>query len=147
LVLSGLVDGQGVFTADALGAIGTLAKPFTKEELVGRIRMAIAKSGLSYPGQMDSAPGLDATPRPAGAEKRRHRRFETDQSATIAQGPGINCRIVDMSHGGAGLLLFEDHFDLPNSFQIVLGDKTRHTCRVTWRQGRRLGVKFLGRTG
>lgn len=147
LVVSGLVDGEGVFDASSLGAIDMLPKPFTKDTLIARIRTAIAKSGLSYPGQMEGAFGASGSDRSAGPEKRRHRRFKTERPARIAQGPGIECRIVDMSHGGAGVLLLADNFDLPSSFQIVLDDDTRYTCRVAWRQGRRLGVKFLGRSG
>ena len=96
---------------------------------------------------MDDAFSIGGQAPALGAEKRRHRRFRTERTARIAQGPGIDCRIVDMSQGGAGILLLADHFDLPSSFQIVLDDETRYTCRVCWRQGRRLGIKFLGRSG
>lgn len=147
LILSGLVDDGGVFDSAPLGAVDKLSKPFDKDSLVGRIRSAIAKSGLSYPVQSDPLFGVGAQKRLTGPEQRRHQRFQTDRSARIAQGPGIDCRIVDMSHGGAGVMLLADHFDLPSSFQIVMDDKTRYTCRVCWRQGRRLGIKFLGRSG
>ncbi len=144
VLLSWLVDDRGVFDPAALGANDALAKPFTRESLVTCIRSATTKSGLSYPQQSDAAEtGADRLV--DGKERRRHRRFKTDRPARIAQGPGIDCRIVDLSHGGAGIQLLADHFDLPTSFQIVLGQDTRYTCRVCWRQGRRLGVKFLGR--
>ena len=147
LVLSGLVDEEGVFDGSALGAVDTLSKPFNKDSLIGRIRSAIAKSGLSYPVQSDTLFGVGPQKRLEGPEQRRHRRFKTERTARIAQGPGIDCRIVDMSHGGAGVMLLADNFDLPSSFQIELDDKSRYTCRVCWRQGRRLGIKFLGRSG
>lgn len=144
VVLSWLVDDRGVFNAAALGANDALAKPFTREALIECVRAAASTSGLSYPAQAGVADSV-ADRIPGGKERRRHRRFKTDRPATIAQGPGIDCRIVDLSHGGAGIQLLADHFDLPTSFQIVLGQETRYTCRVCWRQGRRLGVKFLGR--
>ena len=144
VILSWLVDAGGVFDAASLGANDALAKPFSKDGLVECVRAAITKSGLSYPAQGDAI-GAGAARVPVGQERRRHRRFKTDRPARIAQGPGIDCRIVDLSHGGAGIQLLADHFDLPTSFQMVLGQETRYTCRVCWRQGRRLGVKFLGR--
>ena len=147
LILSWLVDEAGVFDAKALGAVDGLGKPFTQEDLLRRVQTAVARSGLSYPSQPDSASVIAGRDRVAESDQRRHRRFRTDRPARIAQGPGIDCRIVDMSHGGAGIQLLADHFDLPNSFQILFDDGTRHTCRVCSRQGRRLGVKFLGRSG
>lgn len=144
IVLSWLVDDHGVFDASAFGANGAVAKPFTKETLVESVRAAASKSGLSYP-QQSGGPDAAADRIPGGVERRKYRRFKTDRPARIAQGPGIDCRIVDLSHGGAGIQLLADHFDLPTSFQMVLGQETRYTCRVCWRQGRRLGVKFLGR--
>ena len=142
VILSWVVDSHGVFDAAAFGANDALAKPFAKEALVDCVRKVAAKSGLSYPAQKTIA---SMPPPPGGEERRRHTRYKTDRTATIAQGPGIECRVVDLSHGGAGIQLLADHFDLPTSFQIVLGHQTRYTCRVCWRQGRRLGVKFLGR--
>ena len=144
VVLSWLVDDRGVFDAASFGANAALAKPFTKETLVECVRAAGSQSGLSYPRQGGAADAA-AERTSGGTGRRRHRRFKTDRPARIAQGPGIDCRIVDLSHGGAGIQLLADHFDLPTSFQIVLGQETRYTCRVCWRQGRRLGVKFLGR--
>ncbi len=143
VILSWLVDERGVFNTAALGANDALAKPFTRDSLVECVRAAITKSGLSYPEP--SAEEAAADRPPSGEERRKHRRFKTDRAARIAQGPGIDCRVVDLSHGGAGIQLLGDHFDLPTSFQMVLGQDTRYTCRVCWRQGRRLGVKFLGR--
>ena len=142
VILSWVVDSHGVFDAAAFGANDALPKPFVKEALVECVRKAAAKSGLSYPAQKTIS---SMAPPPGGEERRRHTRYKTDRTATIAQGPGIECRVVDLSHGGAGIQLLADHFDLPTSFQIVLGQQTRYTCRVCWRQGRRLGVKFLGR--
>ncbi len=142
VVVSWLVDDRGVFDAAAFGANDALPKPFTQDSLVECVRAAITKSGLSYP---QPAADMGADRLPDGQERRKHRRFKTDRPARITQGPGIDCRIVDLSHGGAGIQLLADHFDLPTSFQMVLGQDTRYTCRVCWRQGRRLGVKFLGR--
>ena len=143
VVVSWLVDDRGVFNAAAFGANDALAKPFTRDALVECVRTAITTSGLSYPQPSAAEIGTDRLP--DGEERRKHRRFKTDRPARITQGPGIDCRIVDLSHGGAGIQLLADHFDLPTSFQMVLGQDTRYTCRVCWRQGRRLGVKFLGR--
>lgn len=147
MVLSWLVDGDGAFDAAALGAIDALAKPFTKESLVGCIRSAMAKSGLSYPVQGDPTAAAGAPYLPAGVERREHRRFATDRPARIMQGPGIDCRIVELSYSAAKLLLLENIIDLPSSFQLVLADDMRFTCQVSRREGRYLGVKLLGRTG
>ena len=57
----------------------------------------------------------------------------------------LPCRIVDISEGGARLVLPEAR-DLPGNFSLVLlqdGSDTKR-CRMAWRSGETVGVEFLG---
>jgi hypothetical protein len=61
----------------------------------------------------------------------------TDKDAQVA------CAIADISHSGARLTV-DDDVELPVEFVLLLtrnGGARRH-CRVIWRDGLSLGVKF-----
>jgi PilZ domain len=58
--------------------------------------------------------------------------------------PPRPCRLADVSHSGARLVLERDE-ELPDRFVLLLthnGEARRH-CRVVWRMGTTLGVEFL----
>ena len=58
------------------------------------------------------------------------------------------CTLYDVSQEGAQLVVADPH-TLPNEFTLVLGyeGKTRRFCRVTWRSGADIGVKFMAHPG
>jgi hypothetical protein len=53
------------------------------------------------------------------------------------------CRVIDISKGGAQLDISADK--IPDSFYLEMDHEPNNlaTCQVVWRQGRRVGVKFL----
>ncbi|MHC4984139.1 MAG: response regulator [Planctomycetota bacterium] len=145
LILSGLVDRDSDFSALAFGVGDYLVKPFTKDELVDRVQAARARKALNEHGTVEDAPSCQAAVPKDGVERRSHRRFRTIKTAKIDHGPGIDCKILNMSHGGAAIRLPDDHVDLPPSFLLKMDDGVSHVCKVRWRDGKKVGVKFLGR--
>jgi len=56
------------------------------------------------------------------------------------KGEGIECRIIDLSAGGACLELSK-FCDLPQRFEFVHG-RVRMVCRLAWSRGCRIGVMY-----
>jgi hypothetical protein len=52
----------------------------------------------------------------------------------------IDCRVVDLSAGGA-CLEFPQLHALPKQFEFIHG-RTRMSCRVAWVRGYRIGIMF-----
>jgi DNA-binding response OmpR family regulator len=146
LILSGLVDRESEFGALAFGRGDYLVKPFTKDELIGRVEALVARPDLTESAGLEDAPPGQAAEQNNGAERRRHRRFRTIKSARIDHGHGIACKILNMSHSGAAMRLPDEEVDLPPSFSLVLEGGTVHICKIRWRERDRVGVKFLGRS-
>ena len=82
----------------------------------------------------------------ARAELRKKPRRHFHYNAKILKdkdSPPCACSISDISDSGARLAL-ENDVELPDTFVLLLtrnGDARRH-CRVIWRDGLMLGVKF-----
>ncbi len=80
------------------------------------------------------------------AELRKRRRRHFDYKAKIQKdkdSPAVACAISDISDSGARLNL-KDDVELPDRFFLLLtanGAARRH-CRLIWRDGLTLGVKF-----
>jgi hypothetical protein len=80
------------------------------------------------------------------AELRKKPRRHFHYNAKILKdkdSPPFACSISDISDSGARLAL-ENDVELPDTFVLLLtpnGDARRH-CRVIWRDGLTLGVKF-----
>jgi len=80
------------------------------------------------------------------AELRKKRRRQFDYDAKILKGkdvPILGCSISDISDSGARLNLEAD-VELPDTFVLLLtpnGGARRH-CRLIWRDGLTVGVKF-----
>jgi hypothetical protein len=54
----------------------------------------------------------------------------------------IDCAILDISDGGARILL-PVGIDLPDTFDLAVDpDGQAKYCRVVWKQGNRIGVSF-----
>jgi len=77
-------------------------------------------------------------------ERRKLQRGRTLKAGTISfnGAGGIDCRVRNMSPGGACLEV-SSQVDVPNDFVLVVGyDKFMQTCHVVWRSDTRLGVEF-----
>ncbi|NNG04907.1 MAG: response regulator [Inquilinus sp.] len=143
LVLSGLVERESEFAAMALGGGDFLGKPFTKAELLSRARAVTGNAGFAMPVDADRAAMRLAGATRQSDERRGIRRFDTVQTATIEFGAGLSCRIDNMSHGGAALTLADPTAKPPRSFHLTLAGGQTRLCRTAWRDGAKLGVKFL----
>ncbi len=80
-----------------------------------------------------------------GEERRIIPRYRTDRSAqiTLEDKSRIDCRIFDLSTGGAGLNSLPTT-RLPERFILTIERLgVRHKCRVAWRSKDRIGVEFL----
>ncbi|MCQ2004994.1 PilZ domain-containing protein [Rhizobium sp. NRK18] len=53
----------------------------------------------------------------------------------------INCTVRNMSAKGAKLLV-ENAMQLPETFELVFSDDTRHSCEIKWRKLKEVGVSF-----
>lgn len=145
LILSGLVDRDSDFSALAFGVGDYLVKPFSRHELIDRVEATVARTALNEHGVVEDAPSCQRTVPEDLVERRAHRRFRTIKTAKIDHGPGIDCKILNLSHGGATIRLLGDHIDLPPSFLLNMRDGASHVCKVRWTNGGKVGVKFLGR--
>ncbi len=78
-------------------------------------------------------------------ELRRHPRQPTLNTGRIVYKKATfisQCRITDVSDGGAGLEL-PDLIDLPDVFDLEIRGAPTRRCAVRWRRGARLGVQYL----
>ena len=56
-------------------------------------------------------------------------------------GSAVKCLVRNLSQSGAKI---EAHNPVPETFEIVFDvDHSRRSCRVVWRKGQMIGVKFL----
>jgi DNA-binding response OmpR family regulator len=143
LIQSGLVDRDSAFGGLAFGSGEYLVKPFTKTELIGRMESVVARSrlaaGLELGGQDENRKPL-VEPRD---ERRRHRRFKTIKTARIDFGHGVECKIVNLSHGGAAIRLSDGTTGLPPTFDLTLESGETYRCRLCWKLRDKIGVEFL----
>jgi hypothetical protein len=84
------------------------------------------------------------------SDKRRWSRFEpkglvskTAKLMFVAGLPSIECRVVDLSAGGACLELPRQQEGLPSEFEILHGG-VRRPCRLAWKRGFRIGCQYTG---
>ncbi|HET9716426.1 MAG TPA: PilZ domain-containing protein [Pseudolabrys sp.] len=84
-----------------------------------------------------------------GSDKRRWFRVSprglVPRVGKILLGPNvtpIECRVIDMSAGGACLELPRAH-DLPKRFEFLHGS-TRRFCNLAWTRGFRIGISYEG---
>ncbi len=80
------------------------------------------------------------------ADRRRKTRRLIDVSAKLFTGvdaPVWDCVVMNISENGARIAL-ERHEDIPEQFTLLLVSygHASHACRVMWRAGHQLGVKF-----
>lgn len=78
-------------------------------------------------------------------EKRRRRRVRTRRAAWLATDDNakpVRCVLWDVSDDGARLAPAQAG-KLPDVFTLMLDKATAHRCRVMWRKGAQVGVRFL----
>jgi PilZ domain-containing protein len=87
----------------------------------------------------------------SGSDKRRYFRVEpkglVPRVGRLLLGPNtqpIDCKIVDLSAGGAQLEL-QRVYDLPQRFDFLHGGTKRH-CTLAWSRGFRIGISYEGST-
>lgn len=87
----------------------------------------------------------------SGSDKRRYFRVEpkglVPRVGRLLLGPNtqpIDCKIVDLSAGGAQLEL-QRVYDLPPRFEFMHGNIKRH-CMLAWSRGFRIGISYEGST-
>jgi hypothetical protein len=78
-------------------------------------------------------------------DQRGSRRARVLKSATMALGGGsITCTVRNMSTAGAQLIV-ESPIGIPTEFTLVItSDSDSRVCRVIWRSGSSIGVRFAG---
>lgn len=143
LIATGLVDRDSEFTKLALGVGDHLIKPFSRQELIDRIQSVTARTHGPRSSHEDAVPAYPCGKRVDGKERRKVRRFATIKSARIDFGSGLRCQIIRMSHAGARLRLHDLPDRLPRSFMLVLDSGDYRLCRMCWRDGDCMGVKFI----
>lgn len=78
-------------------------------------------------------------------EKRNAQRHRVLKAGTIGipGGGAIDCMVRNMSASGAAVEV-ETPLGIPDAFTLVIeADHFSRPCRVTWRKGKRIGVKFV----
>jgi hypothetical protein len=76
---------------------------------------------------------------------RREERQSVNRTASVDIGDGkvLQCRIANISRGGA-LLMLPDVDDLPNVFRLLdTHSKTRREVRKVWTGPNRVGVEYI----
>lgn len=76
-------------------------------------------------------------------EQRRAIRRRTFKAGTIEfGGGGIDCVVKNLSETGAQLHVVSPLY-IPDRFTLfILSDQFKRSCRVAWRQEKRIGVRF-----
>lgn len=65
--------------------------------------------------------------------------------ALVGGSTPVQCRLVNISNGGARVLGFIDTSALPERIRLFVRDRQMmRQCRVAWRGTREIGVQFLG---
>jgi hypothetical protein len=75
--------------------------------------------------------------------KQDGRRKVVLKAGTISfQGIRVDCFVLNISVGGAGLIV-ESEIAIPFSFDLEIGeDCVRRHCRIVWRNDHQIGVSF-----
>lgn len=135
VIQSALIGREEMEKDPGFGVEHYLVKPFTVNELEASIRSAV------HPTAAETSPEGDRRE----PVRRRHRRIRTLKSGRIVSQDGTfatNCLIVNISEGGAALQPTELLRLLPDFIlELQLGPTYR--CRVCWRHGNKVGVRFV----
>jgi hypothetical protein len=80
------------------------------------------------------------------SEERRHKRRAFECAALLDFRDGtkpLACRVVDISDGGARIIVGSCTEAIPDDVILWLHGKVRRPCRTAWRRGAQIGVQFL----
>jgi hypothetical protein len=85
----------------------------------------------------------ETVPERAFVERRQHPRASLDGAAELLLGPlRFPCAVVDISSGGAQLVLAERISPLSPATLRIVNVGALH-CRIVWSKGERTGIRFL----
>ena len=74
--------------------------------------------------------------------KRRNERHQTLTTGTISfQDSKVDCAVHDLSLAGASIEV-DSQTGIPDSFDLLLADTGKRSCRVVWRKAERIGIAF-----
>jgi hypothetical protein len=79
-------------------------------------------------------------------KNREVRRIRHKSAWIISNGLATReCEVMDVSQSGAKIVS-DGTSAIPARFELALvqGDQKRQTCKVVWRRGKMLGIKFVG---
>jgi DNA-binding response OmpR family regulator len=138
MIQSGLVGNDR--DRAALGMADSLVKPVASQDLKDRIE---AIAGRESEAGADSGTAGDAQTRSNG-DRRSALRARTIKSGLIVFHQNqcdMDCLVLSLSDDGAALQP-TDSLNIPDNFVLKIKDGTVHQCRVCWRHGNKLGVRF-----
>ena len=138
MIQSGLVGNDR--DRAALGMADSLIKPVASQDLKDRIE---AIAGRESEAGADSGTAGDAQPRSNG-DRRGALRARTIKSGLIVFHQNqcdMDCLVLSLSDDGAALQP-TDSLNIPDNFVLKIKNGTVHQCRVCWRHGNKLGVRF-----
>lgn len=146
LIQSGLVDRDRRFEDDVFGGNEYLAKPFTSNELIDRMRVVLSSARQAVSLFAEAETNDVESPQPREQERRRHRRFSTlkEGELILAEGePAVACLILNLSYGGAEIRLPDKGFECPRTFALKLRSGPVRGCELRWRNEDKIGVEFI----
>lgn len=143
LLQTGLMDRDDRAAEQGLGVDDYLIKPFSKKELDQRIAAVLGKPAQLAPARYQVG-DRRKDPREDPVERRQHKRFSTVKTAEIVQDTfQMPCVVMNQSYGGAGIRLRKPGLRCPSSFELRFTSGATHKCEVCWRDGDKMGVKFV----
>lgn len=143
LLQTGLVDQDSDIGGLTVGVGEYLSKPFTKAQLLEKVQNTLVRSQIQVISTPDDTLiGRDQPP-DGTDERRTHRRFKTMTPARILSGYGIDCKIINMSYGGATIRVEGEMPYYPEVFDVKLRGAATYRCEVRWKEGNLIGVKFI----
>ena len=80
------------------------------------------------------------------AERRSLSRKKLIKSGNIVYQFGtcvMGCTILSLSDGGAAIMPDDQYFSCPTTFTLGIRDSAAVDCEVCWRNGDKLGVRFV----
>jgi DNA-binding response OmpR family regulator len=136
LLQTGLVDRNNDLAGLGLGVANYLVKPFNKDELIERMAATVARTA-SPDGEHQGAAWE------AAGDYQDARRTKTLKSGKILLGSPVECVLLDLSEGGAGLKIFDPELELPQTFTLEISTGAKRQCEIRWRSFDKIGVKFI----
>ena len=138
LFLSGLIDRDSRCQGAGLGVNLYLVKPIGKTELMAKIQSVV--------GSREIGPEPEVKSEEKAAERRSLSRKKLIKSGKIVYQHGtcaMGCTILSLSDGGAAIKPDDQQFSCPTTFTLEIRDSAAVDCEVCWRNGDKLGVRFV----